>query len=110
MLEGGFSRLLGAYERTLAVALAHPRLVLLSLLATVGLNVYLYIIVPKGFFPEQDTGQMMGGIQADQRISFQSMEKKLKQATAIVGADPAVESVVGFTGAAAPTRPTSSSA
>ncbi|RUP15545.1 MAG: nodulation protein, partial [Methylobacterium sp.] len=98
MLEGGFSRLLGAYERTLAVALAHPRLVLLSLLATVGLNVYLYIIVPKGFFPEQDTGQMMGGIQADQRISFQSMEKKLKQATAIVGADPAVESVVGFTG------------
>jgi multidrug efflux pump len=98
MLEGGFTRLLGAYERTLAVALAHPRLVLLTLLATVGLNVYLYIIVPKGFFPEQDTGQMMGGIQADQRISFQSMEQKLKQATAIVGADPAVESVVGFTG------------
>ncbi|MHB2211049.1 efflux RND transporter permease subunit [Methylobacterium sp. CM6257] len=98
ILEGGFARLLGAYERTLAVALAHPRLVLLSLLATVGLNVYLYIIVPKGFFPDQDTGQMMGGIQADQRISFQSMEKKLKQATAIVGADPAVESVVGFTG------------
>jgi len=98
ILEGGFNRLLGAYARTLAVALAHPRLVLLSLLATVGLNVYLYIIVPKGFFPEQDTGQMMGGVQADQRISFQSMEKKLKQATAIVGADPAVESVVGFTG------------
>ncbi|MDP4003905.1 efflux RND transporter permease subunit [Methylobacterium sp. NEAU K] len=98
MLEGGFSRLLDAYARTLSVALAHPRLVLLSLLATVGLNVYLYVIVPKGFFPEQDTGQMMGGIQADQRISFQSMEAKLKQATAIVGADPAVESVVGFTG------------
>jgi multidrug efflux pump len=98
MLEGGFTRLLGAYARTLEVALAHPRLVLLTLLATVGLNVYLYIIVPKGFFPEQDTGQMMGGIQADQRISFQSMEHKLKQATAIVGADPAVASVVGFTG------------
>ncbi|WP_267426316.1 efflux RND transporter permease subunit [Methylobacterium sp. GC_Met_2] len=98
MLEGGFSRLLGAYGRTLEVALAHPRLVLLTLLATVGLNVYLYIIVPKGFFPEQDTGQMMGGVQADQRISFQSMEQKLKQAAAIVGADPAVESVVGFTG------------
>ncbi|SDN32131.1 multidrug efflux pump [Methylobacterium phyllostachyos] len=98
MLEGGFSRLLGAYARTLEVALAHPRLVLLTLLATVGLNVYLYIIVPKGFFPEQDTGQMMGGVQADQRISFQSMEQKLKQAAAIVGADPAIESVVGFTG------------
>ncbi|SFL73089.1 efflux RND transporter permease subunit [Methylobacterium pseudosasicola] len=97
-LEGGFSRLLDAYARTLEVALAHPRLVLLSLLATVGLNVYLYVIVPKGFFPEQDTGQMMGGIQADQRISFQSMETKLRQATTIVGADPAVESVVGFTG------------
>ena len=98
MLEGGFSGLLNAYARTLEVALAHPRLILLSLLATVGLNVYLYIIVPKGFFPEQDTGQMMGGVQADQRISFQSMEQKLKQAAAIVGADPAVESVVGFTG------------
>ncbi|MCJ2067731.1 efflux RND transporter permease subunit [Methylobacterium sp. J-030] len=98
ILEGGFTRLLGAYARTLEVALAHPRIVLLSLLATVGLNVYLYVIVPKGFFPEQDTGQMMGGIQADQRISFQSMERKLKQATAIVGADPAVASVVGFTG------------
>ncbi|MGU3664773.1 efflux RND transporter permease subunit [Methylobacterium sp. A49B] len=98
MLEGGFTRLLDAYGRTLEVALAHPRLVLLTLLATVGLNVYLYIIVPKGFFPEQDTGQMMGGIQADQRISFQSMEQKLKQATSIVGADPAIESVVGFTG------------
>ncbi len=98
VLEGGFDALLSAYARTLEVALRHPRLVLLTLLATVGLNVYLYIIVPKGFFPEQDTGQMMGGIQADQRISFQSMEKKLKEATRIVGADPAVESIVGFTG------------
>ncbi|GJD35570.1 efflux RND transporter permease subunit [Methylobacterium aerolatum] len=97
-LEGGFEAMLSAYARTLDIALRHPRLVLLSLLATVGLNVYLYIIVPKGFFPEQDTGQMMGGIQADQRISFQSMEKKLTEATRIVGADPAVESVVGFTG------------
>ncbi|MCJ2055804.1 efflux RND transporter permease subunit [Methylobacterium sp. J-048] len=97
-LEGSFSWLLDGYARTLSVALAHPRMVLLSLLATVGLNVYLYVIVPKGFFPEQDTGQMMGGIQADQRISFQSMEAKLRQATTIVGADPAVESVVGFTG------------
>ncbi len=98
ILEGGFEAMLSAYARTLEVALRHPRLVLLTLLATVGLNVYLYIIVPKGFFPEQDTGQMMGGIQADQRISFQSMEKKLSQAARIVGADPAVESVVGFTG------------
>ncbi|MEA1831018.1 efflux RND transporter permease subunit [Methylobacterium durans] len=97
-LEGGFDRMLGAYERTLDTALRHRRLVLLSLFATIGLNVYLYVIVPKGFFPEQDTGQMMGGIQADQRISFQAMEQKLRQATAIVQADPAVDYVVGFTG------------
>ena len=97
-LEAGFEAMLAAYERSLAVALRHPRLVLLSLLATVGLNVYLYVIVPKGFFPEQDTGQMMGGIQADQRISFQAMEKKMREAAAIVQADPAVDSVVAFTG------------
>ncbi|MGU3360656.1 efflux RND transporter permease subunit [Methylobacterium sp. M6A4_1b] len=97
-LEAGFDGMLAGYERTLRVAMRHRRLVVLTLLATVGLNVYLYIIVPKGFFPEQDTGQMMGGIQADQRISFQSMKQKLEQATAIVQADPAVDSVVGFTG------------
>lgn len=97
-LEAGFDGLLSGYERTLRIALRHRRLVALTLVATVGLNVYLYIIVPKGFFPEQDTGQMMGGIQADQRISFQSMKQKLEQATAIVQADPAVDSVVGFTG------------
>ncbi|MCJ2036783.1 efflux RND transporter permease subunit [Methylobacterium sp. J-068] len=97
-LEAAFDGMLTGYERTLRVAMRHRRLVVLTLLATVGLNVYLYVIVPKGFFPEQDTGQMMGGIQADQRISFQAMRQKLEQATAIVQADPAVDSVVGFTG------------
>ncbi|WP_336485894.1 efflux RND transporter permease subunit [Methylobacterium nigriterrae] len=97
-LEGAFDGTLRAYERTLRLALHHRRLVMLTLFATIGLNVYLYVIVPKGFFPEQDTGQMMGGIQADQRISFQAMEQKLRQATAIVQADPAVDNVVGFTG------------
>ncbi|WP_430911255.1 efflux RND transporter permease subunit [Methylobacterium sp. sgz302541] len=97
-LEGAFDATLAAYERTLRVALRHRRLVLATFFATIGLNVYLYVIVPKGFFPDQDTGQMMGGIQADQRISFQSMEQKLRQACAIVQADPAVDSVVGFTG------------
>ena len=98
MLEGGFDGMLRGYERTLRIALRHTRIVILVLLSTVGLNVYLYVIVPKGFFPDQDTGQMMGGIQADQRISFQAMKQKLEQASAIVQADPAVESVVGFTG------------
>ena len=97
-LETGFNGMLSGYERTLRIAMRHRRLLVLTLVATVGLNVYLYVIVPKGFFPEQDTGQMMGGIQADQRISFQAMKQKLEQATAIVQADPAVDSVVGFTG------------
>ncbi|GLS43701.1 efflux RND transporter permease subunit [Methylobacterium brachythecii] len=98
VLEGGFDGLLRGYERSLGFALRHRRLVLLSVFVTIGLNVYLYVIVPKGFFPEQDTGQLMGGIQADQRISFQSMKEKLTRASAIVQADPAVESMVGFTG------------
>ena len=74
-------------------------LVLLVLLVTVGLNVVLYVIVPKGFFPQQDTGRMMGGLQADQSISFQAMQGKLTQLMDIVQHDPAVQDVVGFTGA-----------
>ncbi|GJD61554.1 efflux RND transporter permease subunit [Methylobacterium frigidaeris] len=97
-LEAGFSGLLSAYRVSLDWALRHGVTVMLVLLAAVVLNVYLYVIVPKGFFPQQDTGQMIGGIQADQRISFQAMSAKLRRATAIVQADPAVESVVGFTG------------
>jgi multidrug efflux pump len=61
-------------------------------------NIYLYIVIPKGFFPQQDTGRIVGGIQADQAISFQSMSGKLRQFVNIVKADPAIESVVGFTG------------
>ncbi|ACS40267.1 efflux RND transporter permease subunit [Methylorubrum extorquens] len=97
-LEGGFDALLRSYERTLRFALYHRRLTALSVFIAIGLTVYGYIIVPKGFFPDQDTGQLMGGIQADQRISFQSMKDKLERASAIVQADPAVESIVGFTG------------
>ena len=66
-----------------------------------ALNVYLYVIVPKGFFPQQDTGQLIGRIQADQSISFQAMRQKLADFIAIVRADPAVANVVGFTGGAA---------
>ena len=98
MLEGGFDAMLAGYERTLRIALHHRRLTALSVFIAIGLTVYGYIIVPKGFFPDQDTGQLMGGLQADQRISFQSMKDKLERASAIVQADPAVESIVGFTG------------
>ncbi|HWI15184.1 MAG TPA: efflux RND transporter permease subunit, partial [Burkholderiales bacterium] len=93
-----FERLLAGYERSLKWALRHGPLMALVLLATVCLNVYLYIIVPKGFFPEQDTGRMIGSIQADQSISFQAMQKKLTDYIAIVRTDPAVENVVAFTG------------
>jgi multidrug efflux pump len=93
-----FDRVLTLYERSLAWSLLHGSWVMLALLITVGLNVVLFVIVPKGFFPEQDTGRMMGQIQADQSISFQAMQVKLKQLMDIVQHDPAVQSVVGFTG------------
>ncbi|MBI3706971.1 MAG: efflux RND transporter permease subunit [Proteobacteria bacterium] len=93
-----FNAMLRGYERTLGWALSHPRSIMLILLGTLCLNFYLYVIVPKGFFPQQDTGRMIGGIQADQSISFQLMRQKLTQFIAIVRKDPAVESVVGFTG------------
>jgi multidrug efflux pump len=94
-----FDWLLGSYERSLTWALRHGSLVMLVLFATIGLNVLLFIVIPKGFFPQQDTGRLVGSIQADQSISFQLMRRKLGQLMSIVQHDPAVESVVGFTGA-----------
>ncbi len=96
--ENGFRRLHRGYEISLDWALGSKLLVMLILLAVVGLNVYLYIAAPKGFFPQQDTGQINGGLRADQSISFQAMQGKLKQLVDIIRADPAVETVVGFTG------------
>ncbi|MBV8119426.1 MAG: efflux RND transporter permease subunit [Alphaproteobacteria bacterium] len=96
--ERAFDAVLGCYDRSLRYALRQPALVMLSLAATIGLAGYLFTVVPKGFFPQQDTGRMIGGIQADQSISFQLMEKKLRQFVNIIRRDPAVESVVGFTG------------
>jgi len=96
--ERAFAALLHAYRVSLDWALAHGRAMLLLLLAIVGLNVYLYTVIPKGFFPQQDTGRLMGSIQADQSISFQAMRDKLAAFVEIVRQDPAVDSVVGFTG------------
>ena len=96
--ERTFDAVLGMYDRSLRRALRWPGLVMLSLFATIVLAGYLFTIVPKGFFPQQDTGRMIGGIQADQSISFQMMEKKLKQFVDIIRRDPAVDSVVAFTG------------
>ncbi|HXC27368.1 MAG TPA: efflux RND transporter permease subunit [Stellaceae bacterium] len=93
-----FDAALNFYDRTLTAALRAPKMVMLVLAVTVALNVFLFFEVPKGFFPQQDTGRMIGGLQADQSISFQLMRQKLQQFISIIKADPAVESVVGFTG------------
>ena len=93
-----FTAMLGFYERSLTSALAHPRLTILVLAGTILFNLYLAATIPYGFFPQQDTGRLMGLIQADQSISFQLMRQKLTQFIAIVQKDPAVDSVVGFTG------------
>ncbi|ABM37896.1 efflux RND transporter permease subunit [Polaromonas naphthalenivorans] len=96
--ENAFKRVLRGYEIALDWALASKLLVMLILLAVIGLNVYLYIAAPKGFFPQQDTGQINGGLRADRSISFQAMQGKLQQLVDIIRADPAVDTVVGFTG------------
>ncbi|CAM5184330.1 HAE1 family hydrophobic/amphiphilic exporter-1 OS=Castellaniella defragrans OX=75697 GN=HNR28_001219 PE=4 SV=1 [Castellaniella defragrans] len=86
------------YTRSLDWALANRGTVLMLLLAAVVLNVYLMAIAPKGFFPQQDTGGINGGLRADQSISFSDMQNKLAQIVRIVKSDPAVASVVAFTG------------
>ena len=96
--ERAFDALLDTYRRTLDVVLRHGRLTMLVLLATVCLNVFLYIAVPKGFFPQQDTGRIAGAIEADPGISFQAMRYKLQDFIEIVREDPAVDNVVGFIG------------
>ncbi|MHB1678026.1 MAG: multidrug efflux RND transporter permease subunit [Sulfuriferula sp.] len=98
--ERFFAALLKRYRVSLDWALRHSRLMLAILLATISLNVYLYKIVPKGFFPQQDTGKLIGGIKADQSISFQAMRAKLVTLVNIVDKDPAVAEVVGFTSGA----------
>ena len=96
--ESAFNRLLRGYAVCLDWALASKALVMLALLAVIGLNVYLYMAVPKGFFPQQDSGQIRSGIRADRSISFQAMQGKLKELVEIIRRDPAVDTVVGFTG------------
>jgi multidrug efflux pump len=96
--ERAFELLHKGYARSLRVVLTHPQLTLVITLVTLGISVYLYIIVPKGFFPQQDTGQIGGNILADQNISFTAMREKLHAFLKIVQEDPAVDNVTGFTG------------
>jgi len=98
----GFGKMLLAlqqgYGRSLNWVLGHSRWVLAIFFATIALNVWLYVSIPKTFFPEQDTGRLMGFIQADQSISFQAMRVKLEDFMKIVREDKDVENVTGFTG------------
>ena len=98
-LEDRWHALLGRMERgyaaSLRVVLQHPRLTLLSLLGVVCLNVYLYVIVPKSFFPQQDTGQIMGGIRTDQSMSFQALQEKFRRLMGVMLEDPAVNHMSG---------------
>jgi multidrug efflux pump len=86
------------YASSLAWVLRHPRGMLALTLATMGVSVYLYVIVPKGFFPQQDTGRLFANIQAAQDISFQAMRQKLTEVVEIIKSDPAVDTVMGFSG------------
>ena len=98
--ERGYDWMLGRYAEALDWALASKGLVMLILLAVIALNAYLFAVVPKSLFPQQDTGQLAGGLSADQSISSKAMGDKLRQIVNIVRADPAVDTVVGFTGGA----------
>ena len=88
------------YQRSLHWALRHGPVVMMLLLGTIGLNFYLYSIIPKGFFPVQDTGRLSGVIQADQGISSQAMKQKLADFVEVMRQDTEIETVIGFTGGA----------
>ncbi len=97
-LESGFGWLLARYSTSLRWALRHASFVGIILILTIGLNIFLFVVVPKGFFPEQDNGMIMGMVQADETISFDLMKKKLIQLQTIIQRDSGVASVAGFTG------------
>ncbi len=101
--EEVFLWVLRLYEHSLAWVLRHAALTLGVLLLTIGVNVYLLIIVPKGFFPQQDTGRIIGGIQGVQDTSFQAMRQRIARFVDIIRADPAVANVMAFTGGGAGT-------
>jgi multidrug efflux pump len=96
--ERVFNFFVSLYGRSLAVVLRHSFATLLILLVTIALNVFLFIRVPKGFFPQQDNGRLQGSVQADQDTSFTAMDGILKRYVNIVASDPGVDTVNGFTG------------
>jgi multidrug efflux pump len=99
-----FDGMLSTYRRSLAWVLNHRPSIILVLLATIALNIGLLVRIPKGFFPQQDTGAIMGGMQGPQDASFAVMDNSARQLSEVVMADPAVENVVAFTGGAGPSN------
>jgi multidrug efflux pump len=96
--DGTVAAMTRVYERALDLSLDSGPVILVILVATIALNFYLYSVIPKGFFPEEDTGQMIGGLQADQSSSFQITQRRLRQFVDIIGRDPDVQTVVAFVG------------
>jgi multidrug efflux pump len=96
--EKGFAKILGAYERCLQVVLRHPAKTLMILFLTIAVNIILFVVVPKGFFPQQDNGTIMGGVQGAQDASFPAMQSSTARFVNIIKDDPAVQNVVAFTG------------
>jgi multidrug efflux pump len=102
--ERFFRWVLATYERTLGWVLEHSTLTLVVLAITIGVNIYLLNIVPKGFFPQQDNGTVFGGIQGPQDTSFQAMQTAVQRIVDVIKTDPAVENVMAFTGGGGPTN------
>ena len=102
--ERVFSAMLSGYERSLALVLRHPAITLGVLFVTIAANVYLLAIVPKGFFPQQDTGRLNGAIQGEQDTSFQAMQARMARFVGIIKSDPAVATVMAFNGGAGATN------
>jgi multidrug efflux pump len=96
--DRGFASIRGLYARSLAWVLQHPALMLMILIGTVALNVTMYIRIPKGFLPEQDTGQLGGFVRGDDGFSFRVMQPKIEEFRKLVLSDPAVEDVIGMSG------------
>ena len=96
--DAAFDRVLSFYRSTLGWVMRHQPLTLAVTLATIAVSVYLYVIIPKGFFPQQDTGRLMGQIQADQATSFQAMRQRVIDVSKVVGDDPGVEGLNAFVG------------
>jgi len=100
--ENAFNAILGAYERSLRAVLRHPLITLIVLIITVCVNVYLFIIVPKGFFPQQDNGTLYGGIRGPEDASFHEMQAAAQRFVGIIKQDPGVDNVIAFTGGNGP--------